>query len=148
MADKLKDILARNAAELAKKRYGKWNQTQLRADSKVGMSALTAIKDGEYKGLEVLEKVAAALKADVWQLLHPQGTRAAPALSPMAADLAELFDRLESQAVRQKFFAQIEGALIAQQTGESVEHELPIETSTPHAAEPTPSPRRSRQKQI
>lgn len=52
--------------------YGKENLTQLIEDSRVGPGTVTRIKGQETSvGIDVLEKIAAALGVEPWHLLHP-----------------------------------------------------------------------------
>lgn len=52
--------------------YGKENLTRLIDEAEVGPGTITRIKNQETSvGIDVLEKVAGALKVEPWQLLHP-----------------------------------------------------------------------------
>lgn len=64
--------------------------------------------------------------------LQPQG------LSPMALDLAVLFDEIANQDVRQKLFSNVEGAVISQKATAQK-----AETSSHPADSPSPSPQKT-----
>ena len=68
-----KEVLWRNVKARMNALYGKENLSRLIKDSGVGPGTITRIKEqGTSVGVDVLEKVATALKVEPWQLIHPK----------------------------------------------------------------------------
>lgn len=77
-----KQVLWGNVLNRMNTLYGKENLTRLISESKIGPGTATRIKSQATSvGVDVLEKVAGALKVEPWQLLHPtlgSGVEATP----------------------------------------------------------------------
>lgn len=87
-----KEVLWLNVKARMNTLYGKENLSRLIKDSGVGPGTITRIKEqGTSVGVDVIEKVATALKVDPWQLMHPKlGEIDLPSNRPLApVDIAQ-----------------------------------------------------------
>jgi len=70
--NKWKKVLWVNIQSRMNTLYGKENLTRLIKEAHVGPGTVTRIKEQETSvGVDVIEKVATALKVEPWQLMHP-----------------------------------------------------------------------------
>ena len=93
MEQTLRETVWRNVSALMVKRWGRENLTRLGAESGTGPATPSRLKNySQAVGLEVLQKLASALKVEPWELLQP-----AP-FSPEASEIAKLFDAIEDES--------------------------------------------------
>lgn len=110
-----KQILWQNVLRLMTERYGKENLTRLAADARVGPGTVTRIKDQQTSvGADVIDRIAAALKVQAWQLLMPDGvTTAEPSVSAFALSLAQMYDDLPvDRVLRQQIYHKVSNILL------------------------------------
>ena len=103
-------VLWRNVSALMHKKYGREHLTQLAKDARVGLATIDRIKkNGASVGTDVLDKIASALGAEPWQLLHPDFDPFSPenaaSFSPLAMDLATQLDEIGNQSARERAHA-------------------------------------------
>jgi hypothetical protein len=121
----LKRVLAENVNRLMVFHWGKVNKSRLRrAAAELDPATGGVLKEagqGTYDrlldetkdvGIDVLRRIAGAFGLEVWHLLVPALDPAKPpvckAMSPLAADLARCFDRIEDESLRRTLHATID----------------------------------------
>lgn len=146
----LKRVLAENVNRLMTHHWGAVNKSRLARDAaerdpvtgqvlaKAGQGTHDRLLDeSKDVGIAVVRRIARAFHLQAWQLLvpnldpeHPPTCRA---LSPLAADLAASFDRIEDEAIRRSLHATID----------QLARKNPAASQAAPSPEPTPSRHRT-----
>jgi hypothetical protein len=121
----LKSTVAANVDKLMTHHWGRVNKTKLAREAseldpltgevkaKAGQGTYDRLKDpSKDVGVKVLHRIARAFGLEAWHLMVPDLDPAKPptcrALSPLAADLAVCFDRIEDDELRRSLHATID----------------------------------------
>jgi hypothetical protein len=121
----LKRVLAANVITLMKHHWGGVNKSRLRTAAgetdpatgqllrKAGMGTFDRLmEETRDVGIDVLRRIGRAFGLEVWQLLIPDLDPTKPpecrGMSPLAADLARCFDRIEDETLRRTLHATID----------------------------------------
>lgn len=90
-------------------RWGAENLSRLAREAHVGVATIARIKQADTSvGLDVLEKVAAALGVEAWQLIapdEPERHANAVGLSPLGLDLARTLDLITDPTQHRRAYA-------------------------------------------
>jgi DNA-binding Xre family transcriptional regulator len=121
-----KAILWRNLETLMIERWGKSNLTRLAREADIGATSLYRLRGKSTSvRIDLVERLANALRCESWQLLHPhpQSTEVLEprqsTLSAVSAEVGKLFEEIEGEAQRARAFALVAACIEFARTGNS-----------------------------